>query len=422
MSKARVSVIIGAQWGDEGKGKWVDILAEKADIVVRFQGGNNAGHTLYKDGQKIVLHQIPSGALRQQTCMLGAGVVVNPTQLISEIETLNEFGVDLSQSQLWLSARAHVITPWTIFQDCQREQKSTSPIGTTKRGIGPTYADKAHRIGLRLGDYANTESRHAWIEKMKAEAFGFSDFYQHARDDWREFDLVAEKIAAYVCDAEAKLRHAIKDGKNILLEGAQGSLLDIDHGTYPFVTSSHTILGGACASLGLGAKVIDQVWGVSKAYATRVGEGPMTTELFDEVGAYLADRGKEKGATTGRPRRCGWLDLVALRYAIDVNGFDSIILNKMDVLNDLDVIKVAVAYKHPQLGEIREMPWDPNVIAKCEPVYQSFKGWKCDLPESGKIADLPQAAKDYIIGISELCKIPIEMVGTGVNRHNALYK
>ncbi|SMF22248.1 adenylosuccinate synthase [Pseudobacteriovorax antillogorgiicola] len=416
-----VTILVGAQWGDEGKGKWIDILAKDSDIVARYQGGNNAGHTLYVDGEKVVLHQIPSGIFQDKTCALTAGVVVNPSQLVDEIQKVAHH-TKLTPSNLWLSARAHVITPWHIYLDGKREAESDQPIGTTKRGIGPTYAEKANRTGLRLGDYVDEARRKQWLEMMTKRFPEFSANLKNQAADWEAFHGAASALGPYVVDAEAKLRADVKAGKRLLLEGAQGALLDINHGTYPFVTSSSTAAGGAFSSLGLSPRYIDKIYGVAKAYLTRVGEGPFPTELFDDTGKKMAEKGHEFGATTGRPRRCGWLDGVALRYCVDANGFDGIILNKMDILSDFDELKIAVAYEHPELGEIKDFPWSFEVLKDCKPIYKTVKGWSGDIPNSGSMDQLPQEALDYIKEIEQIIDAPVSHVGTGVNRQDALFR
>lgn len=416
-----VTIVVGAQWGDEGKGKWIDILAENTDIVARYQGGNNAGHTLYVDGAKVVLHQIPSGIFQGKISALTAGVVVNPSQLLQEITKVTPY-CKLTPSTLWLSARSHVITPWHIYLDGKTEEESDTPIGTTKRGIGPTYAEKANRTGLRLGDYVDDTRRMAWIEAMKKRFPSFNENLSEQRDLWKEFHESAPALAAFVCDAEARLRGAVSQGREILLEGAQGALLDINHGTYPYVTSSTTAAGGAMASIGLSPRSIKNIYGVAKAYLTRVGEGPFPTELFDDTGKKLAEKGHEFGATTGRPRRCGWLDGVALKYCREVNGLDGIILNKIDILTGFDELKIATAYRHPQLGELTEFPWDYGVLSQCEPIYKTMSGWQQDMPETGKIADMPPQALEFLAEVERIVGGPVSHVGTGVNRADALFR
>ena len=423
-----ITIVVGAQWGDEGKGKWIDWIAGGADVVARYQGGNNAGHTLYVKGQKVVLHQIPSGIFHEgRKCVLGAGVVINPGELVREMEKVAAFA-KVTPDNLWLSARAHVITPWHVFMDGRREAvreaSSGSAIGTTKRGIGPTYSEKTARSGLRLGEFVNPVARQLWVASMASTVEGFaahlaSDFNSHA-SEWQAFAKVAERLAPFVCDAEARVRQCAAGGKKILMEGAQGTLLDLDHGTFPFVTSSSTIAAGACASLGLPPRDVTGIYGIAKAYVTRVGAGPFPTELLDEMGNALRERGQEFGATTGRPRRCGWFDAVAMRYAQDVNGFDGVILNKFDILSGMDELKIAVAYEHLELGRIEQFPWNAEVLAACKPVYRTFKGWHGELPKKGGIEALPKEARDYIKAIEELSGIKVVGAGTGPGRDEAL--
>ncbi len=419
---SEVTILVGAQWGDEGKGKWIDVLAETADLVVRYQGGNNAGHTLYVEGEKIVLHQLPSGIFHpKQTSALAAGVVVNPEALVAEMAKV-EHRATLTPDRLWMSGRAHVITPWHIHLDTQREAKAVSAIGTTKRGIGPTYADKATRAGLRLGHYVDPVARQRWLGRQAETNDDFRAFLAAEPEVWRRFAAAADKIRPFICDAEAKIRAAATAGKKLLLEGAQGALLDIDHGTYPYVTSSSTGAGGACQSIGLSPKLVGQVIGIAKGYVTRVGEGPFPTELKDDVGAWLAKKGNEFGATTGRPRRVGWLDAVALAYVVDVNGLDGVVLNKMDILTGLAEVKICTAYRHPDLGLLTELPWDTEVLAACQPIYETFPGWKEEIPKSGKIDDLPEAARAFVQAAERHCRTRVLMVGTGPHREHALYR
>ncbi len=431
-----VTIVVGSQWGDEGKGKWIDILCEGADITARFQGGTNAGHTLFVDGKKCVLHQIPSGIFHKNIlCAITSGVVVDPVRLTEEIQHVQKMGVELSAEhlpwvnslvpsnpkRLWLSARSHVISPWHIHLDGFHESTTSIPIGTTKRGIGPAYADKASRIGMTLGTFVDDEQRKEWLTHQRRSNKYFDCLWHDQQDLWAAFESAASDIKPYVLDADQYLRKLIKSGRRLLLEGAQGTLLDINHGTYPYVTSSSTVSGGACSSLGFSPKSIGKIYGVAKAYVTRVGEGPFPTELKDEAGKKLREIGQEFGATTGRPRRCGWLDAVALRYSAEVNGLDGIILNKMDVLNGFSEIKIAVAYQHPLLGRIDDFPWDSKTLANCEPIYQTLPGWTEALPSSGKCSDLPPNAKKFLEVIESLTNTKISMVGTGVNRTDALF-
>lgn len=412
----KVSILVGAQWGDEGKGKWIDILAKDQDIVARFQGGNNAGHTLYVNDKKVVLHQLPSGIFHpQQISVLTAGVVINPVQLIKEMREMREL-TELSEDRVWISGRAHVITPWHIHLDSTAESKAEFPIGTTKRGIGPTYAEKANRTGIRMFDYINQARRTNWIDTLKKENETFAAHLGTYAEEWAQFEKTASSLEAYVCDAEERLRRALADNKSLLLEGAQGTLLDINHGTYPFVTSSNTISGGGISNLGISSKLVSKSIGIAKAYVTRVGEGPFPTELFDFTGEELAKKGHEFGATTGRPRRCGWLDAVALRYACEVNGFDELYVNKMDIISGFAEVKICTAYKHPDLGRITFFPADAEILEKCEPIYETLPGWDHKITTHGKISDLPEKALNYIKRIEELSKVKVSKIGTGPGR------
>lgn len=410
---SQVTISIGAQWGDEGKGKWVDVLAADADIIARYQGGNNAGHTLYVNGLKVVLHQLPSGIFQKgKIAALAAGVVVNPEELVAEMENVKDLA-ELSPETLWLSSRAHVITPWHIYVDGRRESQMTIPIGTTKRGIGPTYADKAARTGLRLGAYVNTRKLDQWMHDSAARDPVFAEHLKSHAAQWEAFRNSQAKLAPFVCAAEENIRAAAKAGKSLLLEGAQGALLDIDHGTYPYVTSSSTSAAAACQYIGLAPKAVTSVIGIAKAYLTRVGTGPFPTELKDEIGKQIAERGHEFGATTGRPRRCGWLDGVALKYVAELNGLDGVILNKIDILTGLKEIKMAVAYDHPTLGRLTSVPSEPDIYEACEPVYETFAGWSEDMPKTGSIKDMPKAAQKFVQAVQDYVEVPIIRVGTG---------
>lgn len=413
-----VDLVIGAQWGDEGKGKWVDILCKNKVATVRYQGGNNAGHTLYINEKKIVLHLLPSGLFRNLNCFIGAGVVVNPVALCSEIaEVRRHFTVDLKK--VCVSSRSHTITPWHVYIDEWREKRRKDPIGTTKRGIGPAYADKSKRIGIRIGDVIDPKKRQVWKNNLLELEPLFAECLDKCAAQWTEFDNACSAIAPYISDVENKLRQMIADNQGVLVEGAQGSLLDLDHGTYPFVTSSNTTTGGACASLGLNPKKIANVIGICKAYTTRVGEGPMPTELNDAAAKHLATVGVEKGATTGRDRRCGWLDLVALKHATSVNGFTEIILNKLDVLTGLKEVKVATHYELAN-ETIDYFPASADDLQRCEPVYKVFAGWEEDIVGLQDFNKLPETAQQYIRYIREYIQTPISWVGTGVGRGDAL--
>jgi len=417
-----VTVVVGAQWGDEGKGKWVDILAADANLVVRYQGGNNAGHTLFIDGRKFVLHQVPSGALREgQICALAAGVVINPAELVTEMQRI-QAERKLGPERLWISARAHVISPWHVHLDGERENARGEAIGTTRRGIGPTYSEKAARSGIRAGNFVDRTRRMAWMEAMTKSVPQFAAHVESSREAWDKFHAAGEALAAYVCDADARIRAAVTAGESLLLEGAQGTLLDLDHGTYPYVTSSSTSAGGAVTSIGLPARRISRVVGIAKAYITRVGAGPMPSELFDGVGQGIAKRGHEFGATTGRARRCGWFDAVAMRYSMAVNGFDDLIVNKMDILTGEPEVKICVAYRHPTLGRITEFPWDASVLERCTPEFLTLPGWTETLPKHGTFADMPETARRFVAALEESSGVEISYVGTGPGRGEMLAK
>lgn len=411
-----VTILVGTQWGDEGKGKWIDFLAKDADIVARYQGGNNAGHTLVIDGEKTVLHQIPSGIFHNKICSLTAGVVLNPTELVKELTKVRERlgAAAAGELPIWISPRAHIITPWNIHQDKKAEETAEQAIGTTKRGIGPTYADKAARIGLRCGEFIHEARYGEWLDRARRQVPGLAEHYQQHQDAWRELESSRELIAGYVVDAEAKMRSALGEGKSILLEGAQGTLLDIIHGTYPFVTSSQTVAGGCIGVVGIPPQKVRRIVGIAKAYTTRVGEGPFPTELHDDIGRKLAEKGQEFGATTGRPRRCGWLDLVALKYAVSVNGITELILNKFDILTGFSEVKLAVAYDHPSHGRMAEYPWDTATLKECTPVYESFAGWD----EVGTKGHLPKAVSDYLARIEAFVGCKVKFIGTGVGRND----
>lgn len=415
--KDQVALILGAQWGDEGKGKWIDMLAPSCDMVVRFQGGDNAGHTLFIEGKKHVLHLLPSGIFQKDmTCVLAAGMVINPNRLLAELSELKPVQ-DVGPGKLWISARSQIITPWHIHLDKLKEKEQA--IGTTKRGIGPTYTDKVARSGLRMSHFIHESKRQAWVESMKTQP-GFAENLEEQAEEWQTFHEAARLVAPFVRDTEHEVRKAIAAGRSVLFEGAQGSLLDIDHGTYPYVTSSSTIAGGAITSIGMAPKAIQRVIGVTKAYATRVGAGPFPTEEDGPIGQELARKGKEFGATTKRPRRCGWLDLVALKYAVEVNGCDELILNKLDILSEFDEIKVATAYQHPTLGKIEQFPSDGDTLQECKPVYATLSGWDEDLSQITDKNQLPEAVWVYVRFIEEFVQCPVSMLGNGPERGHAI--
>lgn len=416
-----VSVIVGSQWGDEGKGKITDILAEKVDLVVRYQGGNNAGHTVCVGEKTFKLHLIPSGVLYTTcTCVIGNGVVIDPAVFFAEIETLKKQGIEVTSDRLKVSSIAHVILPFHKMLDSKQELKRhEEKIGTTGKGIGPTYTDKVARMGVRVIDLLDKDR----LRKKCAKRHWESVFPEDSLDIEsviEEYAAYGEKLKPFVVDSSLFINQAIDAGKNVILEGAQGTMLDVDHGTYPFVTSSNPISGGACIGAGIGPNKIDHVLGVTKAYTTRVGEGPFPTELTEEIGEKLRTVGGEFGTTTGRPRRCGWLDLVALRYAIRVNGLTSICLTKLDVLDGFSEIKVCDEYKTPE-GIIKEFPLDLEVFSQCEPIYETLPGWSEDISKLKNQDDLPENAKKYIEYISKKVGVQIKMVSVGTRRRQTIH-
>lgn len=418
-------VLIGSQWGDEGKGKITDFLAEKADLVVRYQGGNNAGHTVVVDDREFKLHLIPSGILYQdKVCIIGSGTVIDPAVLIKELKSLQDRGIDTSN--LRISPKAHVIMPYHRSIDAaEEESKGNQKIGTTGRGIGPAYMDKASRVGIRIGDLIDEENFPVVLEHVLAQKNKLlTGYYQVPGFDYQSVLDSHQKCAAelrqYVDDISILVNDAINQGENVLFEGAQGTLLDLDHGTYPFVTSSHPVAAAACLGTGIGPTKIDQVVGVSKAYITRVGEGPFPTELFDDVGVYIREKGHEFGTTTGRPRRCGWFDSVVARYSARINGLNYLAVTKLDVLSGLDRIKICTGYKYN--GRLlTEFPFSRKIVSRCEPVYEEFPGWKEDISEVRKYEDLPAAAKTYMQRLSELSGLPVSMIGVGPKRSQTIF-
>ncbi|MBN1527082.1 MAG: adenylosuccinate synthase [Candidatus Omnitrophica bacterium] len=413
------TVIIGAQWGDEGKGKVIDILAERTDYIVRYQGGNNAGHTVVIGPDKFVLHLIPSGILHKgKKCVIGNGVVVDPRALLDEIEMLGSKGIEVD-GRLFLSETAHVIFPYHKVLDELKEQKKKK-IGTTKKGIGPCYADKVARLGIRVVDLLdkdilreklenNLEDKNAILTKIyNADAFDIEKLY-------REYLDYGEKMRKYVCDTTVLLHDALKRKKSLLFEGAQGTLLDVDHGTYPFVTSSNATSGGAATGTGVGPNRIDKVIGVVKAYTTRVGEGPFPTEFSDDLMDTIRHKGGEFGATTGRPRRCGWFDSVVVRHSVKINGLDELVVTKLDVLDDLDSIKVCTAYRYN--GRIyKDFPADVKVLNGCEPVYEQLPGWKADTTCITSYMKLPKNAKRYLKRMQKILGTKIVLISVGSER------
>ena len=419
-------VVVGAQWGDEGKGKVVDIYTEYANAVVRYQGGNNAGHTLVVGNEKTVLHLIPSGILHAgKRCVIGNGVVLDPKVFLEEIVKLKAKGYMKDDSQLVVDGNIHVIMPYHKAIDIARESSKTErKIGTTGRGIGPTYEDKIGRRGIRLRDLVKPETFAAKVREVLPEKnFILEKFLgQPPLDEAAiiaEYTVYARELEKYLGCSSAILNEAIAQKQNLLFEGAQGSLLDVDHGTYPYVTSSSTMAGGACTGTGVGPRFINAVIGISKAYCTRVGEGPFPTELNDAMGEELRRVGSEFGATTGRPRRTGWFDAVALREAVRGNGMTGLAITKLDVLNDLEEIKVCTSYAY-RGTELNEFPRDPEVLAECVPVYTSFPGWKGDISEVKTYAALPQSARDYLDKLVELTGCPVVLVSVGPRRDQTI--
>ena len=414
-------VILGSQWGDEGKGKIVDLLTDKASLVARFQGGHNAGHTLVIDGIKTALHLVPSGILREHvTCVIGNGVVVSPDALLKEIRMLEKRGV-LVRDRLKVSGSCPLILSYHVALDVAREAvRGNAKIGTTGRGIGPAYEDKVARRALRLGDLANMD---VFAEKLREvleyHNFALTQIYKTDAVDFDKTLAEAKEWAAELLPMKAdvtKILHDARDaGEHILFEGAQGSLLDVDHGTYPYVTSSNTTAGGAATGTGFGPLYLDYVLGITKAYTTRVGSGPFPTELDCEIGQYLGEKGHEFGTTTGRSRRCGWFDAVALRQAVRVNSISGICLTKLDVLDGLDEVKICVGYVHAD-GSDAGIPMHSDDFKNITPVYESMPGWSDVTVGAQHLADLPQAARDYITRIEELTGAPVDVVSTGPDR------
>jgi adenylosuccinate synthase len=418
------TVILGAQWGDEGKGKVTDLYSESAEVVVRYQGGNNAGHTIVVDGERFALSLIPSGVLYPQvTPVIGNGTVVDPAVLLQEMETLRSRDID--PDRVRVSGNAHVIMPYHRKLDAVLERfLGEQQIGTTKRGIGPAYMDKYSRHGIRMQDLFDPKIFRAKLEtNLKDKNRQLTKVYNQLPMDldeiYDEYMGYADQLLRYVTDTSLLVWEAIHAGKNVLFEGAQGTLLDIDHGTYPFVTSSNPTAGGACTGSGVGPRDIDRVIGVTKAYISRVGTGPFPTELHDEIGDALIEIGGEYGVVTGRRRRCGWLDAVALRYSARVNGLSEIALTKLDILSHFDTIKVAVAYD--SLGErYAEFPRQQRVLYNCEPVYEELEGWSTDISGIREYRDLPELAQRYVERVEALAGVPITSVGVGPGREATL--
>lgn len=417
-------IVIGAQWGDEGKGKITDLLSKSADVVVRYQGGVNAGHTIVVEGQTFKLHLIPSGILYPDTeCIIGSGTVIDPKIIIEELKQVEALGI--STAKLMISEAAHVTMPYHQMMDkASEERRGSQKIGTTGRGIGPTYADKSERIGIRMIDLINPDRLREqinWIVNYKnvilEKLYNLSPL--DPDEVINEYLKFADRLRPHVIDTSLSIYNAIQQRRNILFEGAQGTLLDLDHGTYPYVTSSNPVAGGACVGTGIGPTMIDRVIGVAKAYTTRVGEGPFPTEAKNEIGELLCDRGAEFGTTTGRKRRCGWFDAVIGRYAVRINGMDCMAITKLDVLDELTEIKVCVSY-NMEGKRCEDLPSSSIQLAKCKPIYKTLPGWEQSTVDCRTLEDLPQKALDYLRFLAELMNVPIAIVSLGASRHQTI--
>ncbi|MGD8523011.1 MAG: adenylosuccinate synthase [Desulfobacterales bacterium] len=414
-------VIVGTQWGDEGKGKIVDLLAENADIVVRFQGGNNAGHTMVVGGEQFIFHLVPSGILQGKTCVIGNGLVVDPGVLLEELDRLSSRGINVDPQKFLISERAHIIMPYHKAVDAARENfKGDKKIGTTGRGIGPAYEDKATRRGIRFVDLLDPD---VFAEKVNTildeKNFYLKNYLSadtlEAESIIQQYQEYAQKLAPHVTNISITLDQAQKSGQQILFEGAQGTHLDIDHGTYPYVTSSNTLAGNACCGAGVGPRQIDDVIGIVKAYTTRVGKGPFPTELLDDIGDKIQEKGAEFGATTGRRRRCGWLDTVLLRNSARLNGLSSIAITKLDVLGEIESLKICSGYEYKG-KRMDDFPASLNVLAECKPIYETLPGWPEDISGIKDFDDLPQNVKKYLKRVEELVETPISIVSVSPER------
>ena len=418
------AMVLGTQWGDEGKGKIVDYLAQKADVVIRSQGGNNAGHTVVADGQSFALRLLPSGILfSEKTCIIGNGVVVNPEVLLEEIDGMVKKGVAISK--LEVSTRAHVIMPYHIRIDEEDEKlRGDDKIGTTKNGIGPCYADKINRVGIRIGDLMD---RDVFYQKLKINLELknrlFATYYHCEGFDFEEiftkYTALAERIRPYVKDTEYSTNQYIKEGKKVLFEGAQATMLDLDHGTYPFVTSSNPTAGGACVGSGVGPRMMSNIIGVVKAYTTRVGAGPFPAEQSNKIGEYLRETGHEFGTVTGRSRRCGWFDSVVVRYAAMLNSLDYLAITRLDILDGLDTINICKGYMYKGI-ELKEYPESLKVLQDVEPVYEELPGWKTDISGCKSYDELPENARYYVERISQLVGVPLGIVSVGPDRSQTI--
>lgn len=418
-------VIIGTQWGDEGKGKIVDLLADRADIVVRFQGGNNAGHTMVVNGEQFISHLVPSGILQKKRCYIGNGVVVDPKVLIDEMDYLASRGVDIGPEKLKISELAHLIMPYHKLIDVAREHlKGAQKIGTTGRGIGPCYEDKISRRGIRFVELIDPEIfKERLLSFLDEKNYYLKNYLSTAPLEAQPiidtFGRYAERLLPHVCNVSAELNRAISMGRQLLFEGAQGTHLDIDHGTYPYVTSSNTVSGNACCGSGIGPGKITGVVGIVKAYTTRVGQGPFPSELFDSTGERIQQKGAEFGATTGRKRRCGWLDMVVLNNAVRLNGLTSLTITKLDVLGGLDALNICTGYEYK--GRLlTEFPSSLKVLTQCKPVYETLSGWSEDISGVRIKADLPRNTLNYLNRIEELTQVPIDLISVGPGRNETI--
>lgn len=422
------TVIIGAQWGDEGKGKIVDMLSAQSQVIVRFQGGNNAGHTIKVKGEETILHLIPSGILHDgKICLISNGVVLDPAVFLSEVDHLAARGIDVAPTRLGISKKTHLIMPYHKSLDKAREAKRAGhKIGTTGRGIGPCYEDKAARVGLRAGDLADPglvreKVRHALLEKnvLLRDLYKFEPLDENAVCD--ELLGLAPRLLPYLTDVDARIHETMLAGQNVLFEGAQGIHLDIDHGTYPFVTSSNTVAGNAAAGSGVAPGTLNRIVGIVKAYTTRVGSGPFPTELLDDTGSYLRTKGHEFGATTGRPRRCGWLDAVVLRETVRLNGLTDIALTKLDVLQNLPALQICVAYELDG-KRLEYLPQEEGALGRVTPVYEELPGFEDDISECTAFEELPGTVQGYIRRIEELSGVKVSMISVGADRRQTIVR
>lgn len=420
-----VVVVVGTQWGDEGKGKVVDLLSSYADFIVRFQGGSNAGHTVVIGGKKIILHQIPSGILSpHKKCIIGNGVVLDLEELLDEIETIKSLGYMQDDSCLFISDEAHLVMPYHKRIDVARELKrGKSRIGTTGRGIGPAYEDKVARVGIRVSDLFDQDvfenkvklilkEKNWYLSKLGEKKLSLRKILNKYRE-------IAPKIKKYIANTSLIINEGLRKNKNILMEGAQGTMLDVDHGTYPYVTSSNTVAAQACIGSGIGPKMINRVIGISKAYTTRVGSGPFPTELKNGIGERIREKGEEYGATTGRPRRCGWFDAMIVRYAVRVNGIDALVLTKLDVLNNLPVVKICIGYRFNK-KIYREFPSDIRFWQECEPIYKEMEGWSEDISAIREFEKLPRNTRRYIKEIEKLTGVKVILISVGNERSQTI--